>query len=169
MEMSKKDYVKCPKKFLYDETDDLLKVYEMQEEFFKKGQFALGCIVQANVKLFSRGILDLPAAIIYTFDEYYDDKFEELEELSSKVFNLIHTKQENKILSEIDYNLEAETERLYGVRLPDEFTGGREVFFSAIMINRKYLPKKRLIGSVYPLNILRGRKPDAMLIPHWYW
>lgn len=36
MEMSKKDYVKCPMKFLYDETDDLLKVYEMQEEFLKK-------------------------------------------------------------------------------------------------------------------------------------
>ena len=48
-------------------------------------------------------------------------------------------------------------------------TGGREVFFSSIMVPRKYLPGKKIDRRVYPFNILRGKRPDAMLIPHWYW
>ena len=65
--------------------------------------------------------------------------------------------------------METEVERVFGVRLPDDMTGGREIFFSSIMVNRKYLPGKKIDRSIYPFNILRGKRPDAMLIPHWYW
>ena len=48
-------------------------------------------------------------------------------------------------------------------------TNGRDVFFTSVMIPRKYLPKKKVDRAVYPFNILVGRRPDAMLVPHWYW
>ena len=48
-------------------------------------------------------------------------------------------------------------------------TNGRDVFFTTVMIPRKYLPKKKVDRAVYPFNILVGRRPDAMLVPHWYW
>ena len=168
MKMSKKDYVK-PNKIFFDPDWELSKVYEMQEEFFEKGELALGCIVAVNNRLFKRGFLDLPGYIIYTFDGYYEDNLEEFEELADEVYDLSGTKQEDKSLKKIAYLLEDMMENDFGIRLPLEMTGGREVFFSSIMFNRKYLPGKKLTGSVYPLHILRGRKPDAMLIPHWYW
>lgn len=168
MKMNKKDYIK-PNKIFFDPEWELSKIYEMQEEFFEQGEFALGCIVAANNKLFKRGLLDSPGYIIYTFDEYYEENMEELEGFADEVYDLGGTKQENKSLKKIAYLLEEMMENDFGIRLPLEMTGGREVFFSSIMFNRKYLPGKKLIGRCYPLHILRGRKPDAMLIPHWYW
>lgn len=168
MKMSKNDYIK-PNKIFFDKEWVMSNIYEMQEEFFEKGEFALGCIVAANNKLFKRGLLDLPGYIIYTFDGYYEENVEEFEELANEVYDIGGTRQEDKSLKKIAYLLEDMMENDFGIRLPLEMTGGREVFFSSIMFNRKYLPGKKLPGRVYPLHILRGKKPDAMLIPHWYW
>ncbi|MGN1032952.1 MAG: hypothetical protein ACI4PU_05780 [Intestinibacter sp.] len=168
--MQDRDYVKLKKRW-YDEDDELLNLYDMQEEFFEKGEFAIGAIVMANTKLFKWGILDLPACIVYTFDEYYNDSehMRELVSIADQMYNLAGKRHEDKVLKQIAYVIESEVERLFGIRLPDDITGGREVFFTTIMVNRKYLPGKKLDRSVYPFNILRGRRPDAMMIPHWYW
>ena len=136
MKMNKKDYIK-PNKIFFDPEWELSKIYEMQEEFFEQGEFALGCIVAANNKLFKRGLLDLPGYIIYTFDEYYEENMEELERLADEVYDLGGTKQKNKLLKKRAYLLEEMMENDFGIRLPLEMTGGREVFFSSIMLNRK--------------------------------
>lgn len=169
--MDKRDYVKLKIGWLYDKEDELLNVYDMQEEFFEKGEFAIGAIVVANEKLFKKGMLDLPAYIIYTFDEYYNDinHMDELENIADQMADLGGKRQEDRVLKEIAYAMETEIERIFGLKLPEDITNGREVFFSSIMINRQYLPGKKIDRRIYPLNILRGRRPDAMLIPHWYW
>lgn len=169
--MDKRDYVKLKMKWLYDEEDELLNVYDMQEEFFENGEFAIGAIVVANEKLFKKGILDLPAYIIYSFDEYYNDvnHMEELEKIADQMANLGQKRQEDRSLKEIAYAMETEIERVYGVRLPNDITGDKDVFFSSVMINRQYLPGKKIDRRIYPFNILKGKRPDAMLIPHWYW
>ena len=66
--MQDRDYLKV-KRSWYDDDEELLNLYDMQEEFFEKGEFAIGAIVAANNRLFKWGVLDLPAYIIYTFDK----------------------------------------------------------------------------------------------------
>lgn len=168
--MQDRDYVKLKATF-YDEDDELLNLYNMQAEFFEHGQFGLGAIVMANTKLFKWGILDLPAYIVYSLDEYYNDAqhMQELVNIAGKIYDLKGRRQENETLRQIAYAIELETSREFGIKLPYDMTSGRDVFFTNIMINRKYLPKKKLDRKVYPFNILVGRRPDAMLIPHWYW
>lgn len=168
--MQDRDYLKV-KRSWYDDDEELLNLYDMQEEFFEKGEFAIGAIVAANNRLFKWGVLDLPAYIIYTFDKYYNDvdHMEELENIADQIADLGGKRQEDKNLKQIAYAMETEVERVFGVGLPDDMTGGREIFFSSIMVNRKYLPGKKIDRSIYPFNILRGKRPDAMLIPHWYW
>ena len=168
--MQDKDYIKL-KKMWYDEEDELLNMYNMQAEFFEHGKHALGAIVIANEKLYKWGILDLPACIVYSFDKYYNDaeNMKELDNIANQLADLRGRRQENNTLKQIVYILESEVERAFGIKLPYDMTNGRDVFFSTVMIPRKYLPKKKVDRSVYPFNILVGIRPDAMLVPHWYW
>lgn len=168
--MQDKDYIKL-KKMWYDEEDELLNMYNMQAEFFEHGKHALGAIVIANEKLYKWGILDLPACIVYSFDKYYNDaeNMKELDNIANQLADLRGRRQENNTLKQIVYILESEVERAFGIKLPYDMTNGRDVFFTSVMIPRKYLPKKKLDRAVYPFNILVGRRPDAMLVPHWYW
>lgn len=168
--MKDKDYIKL-KKMWYDEEDELLNMYNMQAEFFEHGKHALGAIVIANEKLYKWGILDLPACIVYSFDKYYNDaeNMKELDNIANQLADLRGRRQENNTLKQIVYILESEVERAFGIKLPYDMTNGRDVFFTIVMIPRKYLPKKKVDRAVYPFNILVGRRPDAMLVPHWYW
>ena len=168
--MKDKDYIKL-KKMWYDEEDELLNMYNMQAEFFEHGKQALGAIVIANEKLYKWGILDLPACIVYSFDKYYNDaeNMKELDNIANQLADLRGRRQENNTLKQIVYILESEVERAFGIKLPYDMTNGRDVFFTSVMIPRKYLPKKKVDRAVYPFNILVGRRPDAMLVPHWYW
>ena len=168
--MQDKDYIKL-KKMWYDEEDELLNMYNMQAEFFEHGKHALGAIVIANEKLYKWGILDLPACIVYSFDKYYNDaeNMKELDNIANQLADLRGRRQENNTLKQIVYILESEVERAFGIKLPYDMTNGRDVFFSTVMIPRKYLPKKKVDRAVYPFNILVGIRPDAMLVPHWYW
>ena len=168
--MQDKDYIKL-KKMWYDENDELLNLYNMQAEFFEHGQRALGAIVAANEKLYKWGILDLPAFIVYSLDEYYNDveNMQELVNIAYQVGELSGRRQEDNNLKQIVYALETEVDRAFGIKLPHDMTNGRDVFFTSVMIPRKYLPKKKVDRAVYPFNILVGRRPDAMLVPHWYW
>lgn len=168
--MKDKDYIKL-KKMWYDEEDELLNMYNMQAEFFEHGKQALGAIVIANEKLYKWGILDLPACIVYSFDKYYNDaeNMKELDNIANQLADLRGRRQENNTLKQIVYILESEVERAFGIKLPYDMTNGRDVFFTIVMIPRKYLPKKKVDRAVYPFNILVGRRPDAMLVPHWYW
>ena len=149
--MQDKDYIKL-KKMWYDEEDELLNMYNMQAEFFEHGKHALGAIVIANEKLYKWGILDLPACIVYSFDKYYNDaeNMKELDNIANQLADLRGRRQENNTLKQIVYILESEVERAFGIKLPYDMTNGRDVFFSTVMIPRKYLPKKKVV-------------------PHWYW
>ena len=93
----------------------------------------------------------------------------ELDNIANQLADLRGRRQENNTLKQIVYILESEVERAFGIKLPYDMTNGRDVFFSTVMIPRKYLPKKKVDRAVYPFNILVGRRPDAMLVPHWYW
>lgn len=168
--MQDRDYIKL-KKMWYDEEDELLNMYNIQAEFFEHGQHALGAIVAANEKLYKWGILDLPAFIVYSLDEYYNDveNMQELVNIAYQVGELSGRRQEDNNLKQIVYALETEVDRAFGIKLPYDMTNGRDVFFTSVMIPRKYLPKKKIDRAVYPFNILVGRRPDAMLVPHWYW
>ena len=102
--MQDRDYLKV-KRSWYDDDEELLNLYDMQEEFFEKGEFAIGAIVAANNRLFKWGVLDLPAYIIYTFDKYYNDvdHMEELENIADQIADLGGKRQEDKNLKQIAY------------------------------------------------------------------
>ena len=46
----------------------------------------------------------------------------------------------------------------------------REIFFTSVVVNRDHLPYGLLMPQVtYPMIVLPNNKPDAMILPHWFW
>ena len=46
----------------------------------------------------------------------------------------------------------------------------KEVYFTSIFVDRRHLPEKKLVPeTVYPMIVLFDSRPDAMIMPYWYW
>lgn len=154
-----------------EEPDDLYLLFDpmLQRKFFKQGKVALGALVQANILLFKRGSDNCPADYIYTMDSYFLDNPKELEALALALFE---TKGDEGYLPSIQKLadlLEDEMERVFCYKLPRNVTEGRNVYFTTVLVDRSHLPHKRLIDSLKPMLVLPDNKPDAMILPHWYW
>jgi len=174
------NFMQCPKWLEpeYDEAghyqeipDDLYLLFDplIQQKFFKEGKVAAGALVQANTLLFKRGRDALPANYIYSTDPYYMENPEELAELANALFD---TKGEQGYLPSIQKLadlLADEFERIYCYRLPKAITEGRDVFFTTVIVDRKHLPEKKITGGIIPFLVLAENKPDAVILPHWYW
>lgn len=178
--LDEKNFIKCPFWLspVYDENggfeeepDQLWPLCDpfKQRKFYTEGKVALGVLVQANEKLFQKGIFDLPANYIYTTDMYYYDHPEELIDLAYALFD---TKGGHGYLPSIQTLadiLEDEIERVFAYKLPRNITEGRDVYFTSVLVCRKHLAEKKIVGKVTPLIVLENEQPDAMILPHWFW
>ena len=179
-EIKKENFLKCPEwlepEYDYDgtylyEPDELYMLFDpmLQMKFFKEGKVALGALVQANELLFKRGSDNCPANYIYTRDPYYTEHTEEFHALAMDLFQ---TKGEAGFIPSIQKLadiLADEEECTYCYKLPRNVTEGREVYFTTIMVDRDHLPGKKLAEGLKPMLILPYSKPDAMILPYWYW
>ncbi len=177
---AKEDFLKCPEWLepeydeiggYIEEPDQLLLLYDslLQRRFYREGRVALGALVQANIHIFEKGKIDYPANYIYTMDQYY---WKEPERLASLAYALFDTKGNHGYQPRIQRLadlMEDELERVFCYRLPRDITEGRNVYFTTVVVQRNHLPYNKIIGNLYPLLVLEGNMPDAMILPHWYW
>lgn len=176
-----KNFLRCPEWVLpeFDEDGDYVEEpdgflplfdHELQRRFFTEGEMAAGAIVQANELLFSRGKDDCAAAFIYTAEPHFIQHPGELISLAEAIFE---TKGDSGYMPSIQRLadlLADEYERIFRYRLPRDLMENREVYFTSIFVDRRHLPEKKLVPeTVYPMIVLPDSRPDAMIMPYWYW
>lgn len=152
--------------------DRLNEIYKEQEHFWSDGKIAIGCVVQANVRLFSLGLSDnSPANLVYTYDDYYYENAIELREIAEKLYNLRECDDElDEDRNYIAHLLNAETKRDYHILVPKDMTDGREVFLTTAIVDRDHIPYHKLCNFFYPmLAVDNNNSPDAIILPKWYW
>jgi len=132
-----------------------------------RGEQTHGWLVQANVALFEDGMMDQPALVVISPDETTNDDEEFMTDLSERIMELKSetggiigkTKAEravSKLMSDETY-IEGKKDKL-----PEEFTGGREVYLVHIYVYRDHLPDRRLEGRKIPCVVVWD-DPNAMV------
>ena len=167
----KMNMLKKPKWLKRYKKDELHKIYEKQNDFWEYGKIALGCVVQANTRLFSIGNSDnCPANFIYTYDEYYYENPEKFHALAHDIYSLKGAEEfdtdEEKYISNL---LLSEYKRDFHISVPQSMTEGHEVFLTTVMVDRDHIPMHKLCNFFYPMLTLENDLPDAIILPVWYW
>lgn len=153
--------------------DELSILYEEQEQLFMEGSIHYGCIVQANTILF-QGFphKNCPANLIYSTDSIVDADPKIIEQIANELYSYKGMKSSKipkeyrKIVRVIKDELSREA-FVQNFKLPD----GRwiTIHFLSIMVFRKHLPKRRLIGSLVPVIVEPSKFKSAMILPRKYW
>lgn len=114
----------------------------------ENGRLVRGWIVQANSALFQPGPVDLPAVVLFSFEDVPDDR---LAELARRLFRLKTEPPADVVESGLSWLVRDETYRpKFRHRLPDGFTGGTEAHVAHVVVRRALLPDRRLAGrSIY--------------------
>jgi hypothetical protein len=149
--------------------DSLMWIYGKQGTVRRHGQVVWGHIVQANEALFSRGFLDLPADVVYSFDPYFDTAVDELAGIASGLFGLKGTRPADKALRPIARHLTAETTRAWRLPVPTHATGGRQVFMTTVMVIRRHLPQRHLAAPLFPVIACPSGTAAALILSSRYW
>lgn len=127
------------------------------------GEATHGWLVQANEKLFQDGVIDYPALILISPDPATNNDREFMTGLAERVFALKfeegETKAERKVARLMADETYVEGKR---DRLPDEFTDGRSVYLTHIMVYRDHLPGNKLRYRKVYCSIVWD-EPDAMV------
>lgn len=154
-----------------EEPDAFLPLFDtrMQQRFYTKGEIALGAVVQANELLFERGRDNCPANFIYTKEPYFIENPDELDILASELFSTKGDRGYRPSIQKLADLLADEYERIFCYKLPKDLIDNKEVYFTSVFVDRKHLPGKILSERIYPMLILPDSKPDAMILPYWYW
>ena len=179
-ELKRKDYMTCPDWLEpeYDEDgqyvenpDELYMLYDAftQRRFYKEGKVAAGALVQANSLLFEKGDDSCPANYIYSTDPYYMKYPGDLLGLARALFTTKGEQGDHPTIQRLADLLEDEEERIFAYKLPRNITEGRDVYFTTVMVDREHLPDKMITEPVSPMLVLENERPDAILLPYWYW
>lgn len=179
-DIRRENFLRCPEWMEpdYDEDgnyvetpDELFLLFDpfLQRKFYKKGQVAVGALVQANSLLFEKGIDNCPANYVYSTDPYYMEYPGNLLDIAQALFQIKGDEGFYSSIQRLVDSMENEEERIFAYKLPRHVTGGRAVYFTTLVVDREHLPQKRIVEPVVPLLVLENNKPDAMILPHWYW
>lgn len=124
------------------------------------GKVRYGYLVEANNEMFRFKDLQtvvLPGVVIYSTDDYFDTHPLALKQIANALFA---DRRSNMLRNELKY--------FTAQRVPDNLTGGREVFITTIMFYRLHLPLGYLSDSLLPL-IADPQHPAAFVVDVKYW
>jgi hypothetical protein len=165
-----KVFVRRPPAWMHQHrADPLWGVYQIQQTLLDHGQVVWGCIVQANALLFEPGEGDSPAAVIYSDDPYLDAEPEELGYIAHQLFELKGRTEVDADVRQFAASITDERTRDAKLIVPPRLTGGRRVYYTAIMVIRAHLPDGVLRDAMLPLLVLPDRTPWTLVLPSHFW
>jgi hypothetical protein len=119
------------------------------------GQVVVAALVQANSNLFSWGLMNWPAQVLFSFENIPQHH---LGQLARYVASLKGrgglTPVEQQVAQTVNDERYVAGLR---VKLPVEFTGGPAVYSAHVIIRRRYLPRGYIDGSFFLCMALPGR------------
>jgi hypothetical protein len=105
----------------------------------------VGWIVQANSKLYSPEGWDSPAQVLIAFDSEPGELDESVRELAARVASLKDTDPDDPAEAAVAELVTDEGYKPFErFRLPNDFTGGREVYSFHVWVERSMLPDRHL-------------------------
>ena len=134
------------------------------------GRVVWGFVVQANNLLFdpvNRQVL--PANIIYSPDEYFDDCVPVLQGTAQELFQLKGTSPADKELERFAHAITDELVRTMRLALPRSLCENREAYFTSCLIQPSHLPAGHLASEFFPLLICPEETEAVMVLPAAYW
>jgi hypothetical protein len=144
--------------------------YRDQRLLLERGMAVWGQIIQANRRLFDPmgGVAQLPAAIIYSTDRYFDQCPELLGDHASRLFDLKGQKVSPEMQAFSD-KLADEMVADMKLPIPLGFTGGKHCYYASLIICRRHLPQGHLAAGLFPVLIAPDQTDVVMIAPKWYW
>jgi hypothetical protein len=108
-------------------------------------KFVWAELVQANYQLYSPGTVSAPRMVMFSFD--YRVSPEEMRAWAELLYPLKFTNPSDPVLREAVWPLEADEQAWYyhrRFRMPEAFTGGREVFLADLWAHRPFMQDRFL-------------------------
>ncbi len=151
--------------------EELSKIYKEKRILLEKGNVYYSCLMQANIKLFSKfPPFDYPAQIVFSAEKEVDENplllRETIEKLYSYKYNGDTPPNE---WNEIVENIKNEKDR---TALSFECCSGDIKIMAkmqTIMVFRKHLPTGILEGSVLPIIACPEVCDSVLILPSKYW
>lgn len=154
-----------------DFTDPLFEIYTQKSNLLQQGEIVYANIVQANTLLFkSFPPYNCPAQIIYSTHPYANENPECLLQVAQNIYRYKGQ----------DLNLIPEEWREMARVVTDEYDrskfnfslqfGGHLIEFNMVttMVYRKLLPKRKLIGNIFPI-FTTPESNQVLILPKKYW
>lgn len=156
-------------KWMEDMSDPLEEVYMDQEKLIYEGRVALSALIQANNFLFDKhNPYNCPAEFLFTEDEYYLDNPQELIDIATHLYSLKGT-EDNGEIQEFISAITDECIRLLNTKLPLSITGGRIVYHTSLIVDRRHIPNRHLDRRLYPIFIYPELTRASTLMPYKMW
>ena len=149
--------------------DALWQSVRNESALLTRGSIVWGRLIQANRLLFKPGNTDCPGETLYSPNGFFDDRMEELEEISHKLFALKGTTPSDPELADFAHAITNEKIRTLTRKMPDSVTGGRAVYHSSLLFHRQHLPDGYLQAGFFPLLIDSSPDTGVMVLPSRYW
>ena len=153
-----------------DDSDPMYAAHRDSELLLRKGLLMWAHIVQANSDLFEKGKDDLPAAVVYGASSTFDGRIAYLEAVAGEIFELKNKdyRYDDEELTRFAQVVTNELESLMHTRVPKAVTED-PVIYTSLVIHRKFLPKRRLLLTWFPIFVLPGETPGSLLLSPKYW
>lgn len=141
-------------------------IYQDAAELLQRGSVVWAYIVQANSDLYYPGPDDHPAHVLFGVDDQ-SNNLDVLRRYAEQVFCLF--KAPSAPLPTFINMLKSVDNPVFNKKLPSSMTGSHKVCFTTTMIQRQYLPDRKVQASWYPMLIHPTQTDASIVLPSRYW
>jgi hypothetical protein len=132
----------------------------------QKGDVVWGALLQANNALFKPGPDDLPGAILYSRDAYFDARPQALRAIARTLFGYKGADAPQSVRPITEW-LANEREMAFNLPVPPDLTT-HPAFATGMLFFRKHLPEQVLAGAWMPL-LTHTETRAVMVAPRQFW
>ena len=150
--------------------DKLRQILREQNCLRDQGRIVWGVLVQANNALFDpNNRQTLPANLIFSPDNHFDDSLPTLQQLARRIADLREASPANAQVKQLALAVSNKTLRTMRLQVPPVLCHDRQVFFTTCLIHPPHLPAHFLGASFFPLVICPEKTEAVMILPSTYW
>lgn len=147
----------------------LYQYFMNRDHLIREGTVVWAHLIQANELLFRDGWDDCPALVVYCLDPNERDLPGKLQEIASRVFSLRYKKPEDISLQPIAASITDEYSMVLGFPIPDSISQGVPSAMSAVYVQRKHLPNRKISKGLFPIVLSQTNPRIVMILPCRYW
>ncbi len=151
------------------EPDLLVRAVDEQERLLREGQVVWAALVQSNDHLDHRGWIDMPAFVIYGLDPALEEDPNRLLGPAQELFALRGGGRKTEDERSFGALLDDERNRATWRRVPASIAPGTELYGSAVLIVRLWLPSTTFAKLPLPLLVHPSRTGPVLPLPQQFW